>query len=786
MKKMFSILFLLLIIGMFAVSAQPELSFPEIDVSNAIHGPSIEGEKNSLMLNNLEISYYSTVASYPFYGEGADILIKIKNIGENMETFQTTPISELRMNAPPGTLHFFSFQPDEITLKANEEKTIHYFSSNDAPGESTLDIDFWQGPSKATATIKLYSGNLEDAKLSDTAIVYGTITDTDGGPIRNAEIRIQVFSGGQSYYGMTDAFGRYVISLPSADDIKALFGEQDLLYNSLSYFVMVDKMGYEHYYQDGLLPKTGEKLENDFKLEKRISQEGYELEWENKVSDYYGFFYTFTDDNWNYIAAAQAKHPPELGKPTNFYLFDAKTGELKWKQPTGDDCWGFDISRDGSMIAAGCNDNYVYLVDSDGNLKWKKDSGVSNREVELSHDGKYVLTGPYGNYDFALLKTEDGSLINGFTGIRESLRNSKFTKDDSEFVVGQSFGYTSMYKADGTKVWTNYVGEFPLFLAIDNQGNTYAAGKGRTLFKFDKDGNIKWSYRVPDHVVTSGAISEDGSRIAIGTVGAWVYYINGKNGQVIWRNRIDGENVGHNAVSISKDGKYVAVGGAPEYTLFVFNEKGTRILVDTSQENDDPILEAKWATIGKYASTGTQKGVMGTYISADGKKIVAGYGDNYIREFKWVEFKETEVEQPQEGNMLPPPLEKPGEVQKGCGDGICDEYEAANKICPKDCGWETPQEKIVENKEKNIFSRAIGWFLNLLGLQKEASDKIEVSHQSPQGNQEFQPIPHQIGPKNQPPQAPQGESNLNNPKCPDRICDEYEKADKNLCPADCE
>ncbi|MDP2906641.1 MAG: hypothetical protein Q8O03_01760, partial [Nanoarchaeota archaeon] len=368
-----------------------------------------------------------------------------------------------------------------------------------------------------------------------------------------------------------------------------------------------------------------------------------------------------------------------------------------------------------------------------------------------------------------LLKSEDGSLIKGFTGIRESLRNSKFTKDDSKFVIGQSFGYTSMYKTDGTKLWTNYVGEFPLFLAIDNQGNTYASGKGRTLFKFDINGKIKWGYRVPDHVVTSGAISEDGSRIAIGTVGAWVYYINGENGEVIWRNRIDGENVGHNAVSISKDGKYVAVGGAPEYTLFVFNEKGTRILAHKSQENDDTILEAKWATIGKEASAGSQKGIMGTYISSDGKKIVAAYGDNYIREFNWVAFKETEEEEPEEKNMLSPPLEKPGEEGvKGCGDNICDDYETANKICPEDCGWETPRRKIEENKEynkKNIFTRAIDWFLELLGLQKkQVGDKPWLEPESPK-EELSSPV---------------------NPKCPDGICDEFEKADKKLCPEDCE
>ncbi|MDP2907960.1 MAG: carboxypeptidase-like regulatory domain-containing protein, partial [Nanoarchaeota archaeon] len=85
---------------------------------------------------------------------------------------------------------------------------------------------------KVTATIKLYSSSEEEARLSNTAIVYGTVTDAAGEPVKNALVRIQVFSGGESYYKTTDEFGKYTISLPSMDDIKSLFGEQDLLYNS--------------------------------------------------------------------------------------------------------------------------------------------------------------------------------------------------------------------------------------------------------------------------------------------------------------------------------------------------------------------------------------------------------------------------------------------------------------------------------------------------------------------------------------------------------------------------
>lgn len=603
-----------------------------IDESAPVPVPPVLGENKTLKLGDIKITYYSVAASYPTISLGADLLMRVKNTGASAETFNVKQSGTV----PTWNRHFFVFHPENITLQPNEEKVLHYFASMDDKGEFNMNFDFWQVPDmsdKVTASVKFYGGS-SDERLKNTALVYGYVRDkATGKGISGAPVKINLYNGRESYYQQTDSQGMYSVAVPGVDDIRSFFGGQELYYSSLNYFVTVDASGYEYYYHDGIAPKRGERLGVDMSLDAAGAKPTYTMKWEQKVSDYYGFFYAFADDAWKYIAAAQAKHEPSLDKATNFYLFDASTGEVKWKYPTGNECWGFDISRDGSMVSAGCNDNYVYVIGSDGTLKWKKDSGATNREVEFSHDGKYLVTGPMSNYDSVLMKTSDGTILQGFSDAKQWLRNSKFTNDDSKFVTGYSFGYISMHSTDGKILWTNYVGEFPLFLAVDNKDNTYASGKGRTLFAFDSSGNEKWHYRVPDHVVTSGAISDDGSRIAIGTIGAWVYYIDGADGNVLWRQKIGGENVGHNAVSISKDGKYVAIGGAPEYIIYVFNEHGTKIFSYKSQENIDPILNEKWAGIGKDASEGTQRGVMGTYISADGSKIVAAYGDDYVREF---------------------------------------------------------------------------------------------------------------------------------------------------------
>jgi len=607
--------------------------------------PPVTGEEKTLMLGNLEFTYYDAIFSDGMFSLGADILIHVKNNGTATETFYTQSDSDMHVTQIPNwVMHFFAYQATTITLQSGEEKTLHYFSSNDGSGEFTLNFEFWQQADqsdKIIAPINITSLS-ESHTFETTSAIYGYVLDkTTQQPIGNAEVIVNFYNGRETAArGTTDAQGRYVASTPSVDDITAYFGGQDLTYRSLGFFVTVQKDGYEYYYQDGVSPERGEQLRLDINLTPKETTETYTLDWENKVSDYYGFFWLKIDDDWNYVAASQAKHIPELNKATHFYLYDANTGEQKWSFPTGNECWGFDITQDGTLVAAGCSDGYVYVVNTnDGSLHWKKDSGGMNRFVEFSHDGTLLLTGPAPSgtntaYDFVLYNVSDGSIVKGFSGYNNWLRNGRFTDDDSKFVVGLSGGYVAMFNTtSGERLWDNYVGEFPLFLAVDNQDNTYACGKGRTLFSFDKDGDLRWSYRVPDHTTTAGMITPDGSHVVIGTVGAWVYDFNGATGEVRWRQRITGENVAHNAVSVSAGGGYVAIGSGPENVLTIFNTKGTKIFEQTSTLNPDPILDEKWATIGPTASAGTQKGIMCTVISADGSTVIAGYGDDYIRSF---------------------------------------------------------------------------------------------------------------------------------------------------------
>jgi outer membrane protein assembly factor BamB len=616
---------------------------PTIDASAAMRGPPVAGENRTLGHGNVEVSYYSVAAAYPTLSMGADFYFHVRNTGAAAETFSIAQAGQ----APTWNAHFFAFHPGTITLQPGESRNLHYFASLDSEGRFDMPFDVWQEADKsdkATVTATFYSGGQEESRIASDAAVYGYVRDADTGmPVADAAVEVTLFSGRDSSRATTDSEGRYAVAVASVDAIRAFLGKQDTSYTSFAHSASVEADGYEYSYTADIAPAHGEKLQIDIELQPAAAKPTYKLAWESKVSDYYGFFWTVVDSGWTRVVASQAKHPPELGKATNFYMFDASTGAKLWAYPTANECWGIDISRDGATVAAGCSDNYVYVVNAaDGTLRWKADSGGMNREVELSHDGTLLVTGPAraadgSAYDFALFKAADGALVRGFSGLSNWLRNAKFTADDKRFVVGITGGYVAMYDAaSGTKVWENYIGEFPLFLAVDAGGNTYATGKGRTLFSFDAAGRTRWSMRMPDHTSGTGAITPDGSRVAVGTVGGWVYYVDGADGTVLWRTRPkDGgiESTGHNGVSISADGKYVVVGFGPDNRMIVYNEHGTAVFDVTEPANTDPVLDAKWATIGAGSSTSSQRAVMCTYASSDGGRIIAAYGDDYVRAF---------------------------------------------------------------------------------------------------------------------------------------------------------
>ncbi len=593
-----------------------EFALPPIDANLPLPNPP-EGQLITKQLGDVEISYFSTAIIRGMTESGVDFFITLKNKGSSAAVISFTPGEELAKTVPKWNLHFFSFQDSPITIEAGSEKKLWYFASLDSgSGEFTLNFQLANGASKIDLLVK-FGATEDQLRGKETSFILGKVKDEDGKPIANVRVDAVMNCGRMNFQGNTDDSGRYFITLLGMEDINAIYGGRELACDSRDYYLSVSENGYEYYFKENVAPTRKAFAEVNITLEKREEADTYSLAWEKLVDDVYGFFWVKPSSDWSVFAATQAKHPPELNKPTNFYLFDSQ-GNILWKQPTGNECWSIDISADGSKVVAGCHDGKVYAVDRSGKSLWTFDAGAMVRSACISKDGKKVLSGAIQR--LYLFNADDGTKQE-VPWINEWFRNCQFYKDGSGFVAGART--LAGFDSNSNRKWSYVIGEFPMFLAVDNNKDVFAAGKSRTLFSFDADGNLRWKHRIPDHVVGAGAVTPDGSRIALGTVGGMVYLFDG-NGNLLWKRATsavweEGGAVGHNAVAISADGSRIIVGTAPSNCVIVFNEKGTQLWRYCAEAN----AQSKDALVG----------VTNVQISSDKSKIIAAYGDNYMREF---------------------------------------------------------------------------------------------------------------------------------------------------------
>ena len=599
--------------------------FPPIDTDAPLPeypATAPKGELVAKQLGNVEVKYFSTAIARGMSESGVDYFIALKNAGSSEVSVNLSSDGELAAFVPKWNLHFYSFQNSPVKLSAGEEKKLWYFASLDSGTEEPFTVKFrlWlEGDSGNAIELPVAFGSAqENLRGKETSIIYGYVKDSAGKPVSNAEILAVMNCGRMDFRQESDSQGKYAMKVLAMEDIDAIYSTRGSIgCDSTDYFVSADVEGYEYYFKEHVAPKRKEFARLDIVLQKKSESVSYALKWEKQVQDNYGFFWVKPSADWSAFAASQAKHPPELNKPTNFYLFDSQ-GNILWKQATGNECWGIDIAADGSKVAAGCHDKKIYSVDMTGKLLWSFDSGAMIRTACFSNDGKKVFSGGIGM--LYLFNSDDGTKKDiAWSG--QWLRNCAFYQDDSGFIAGAR--ELAGFDSSASQKWVNIIGEFPLFLGIDSQKNVFAAGKNRTLFSFDSGGKLRWKHRIPDHVVTAGAVTQDGSKIVLGTVGGMIYLFDNA-GNLLWKRGASrpGEPgwLGHNAITISDDGKRIVAGLAQKNCVAVYNDKGTIL----------------WEGCSEIAQVSNDliPGPANVRISRDNKEIIAVYGDNYIRLFE--------------------------------------------------------------------------------------------------------------------------------------------------------
>jgi outer membrane protein assembly factor BamB len=126
-------------------------------------------------------------------------------------------------------------------------------------------------------------------------------------------------------------------------------------------------------------------------------------------------------------------------------------------------------------------------------------------------------------------------------------------------------------------------------------------------------------------------MSADGNLIVLGTVSGWVLAFN-NNGDLLWQRHLPGNLQGHNALDVSPNGQFIAVGSAGDVEhagyVTLFNRSGA-VLWQTQFRDRRDQGTFKYP----YTYDHNHRGAITVAVSDDGGYIVAGYGDSTLRIF---------------------------------------------------------------------------------------------------------------------------------------------------------
>jgi WD40 repeat protein len=469
-----------------------------------------------------------------------------------------------------------------------------------------------------TVTFKDISYDSLVKDVSITGYVYDNETKK---PVTGAEIRIEPWSAIFSESMSSDSGGHYTISLLSTDYLNELMATYHCR-GYRGYFIQVSADGYESAYEKDLMIHGNEAKSMDFYLNPVKKTASYHMVWDKEIE--YSVWRIPVSEDWRYMAVAPGRHPTGEWVPTktHMYLYNSSGSQL-WNYSVDDELWGADITRDGKYIAAGAHDGdrHIYVWNNTGSLVWSLNVNGAARSVRFTSDGRYLggAPGRCGAGCFDLFNTTSGETVWEYeTG--DWVRTMEFSKGDQYAAFGSSDGYLYLTDMNGSFKWRRFHGGYVPFITemSDNLSSIAVAGKGHELLVYDKEGNLRWSYQT-EQVITAGSMTPDGSRIALGTVAGYVYFLDGE-GRLLWRYHVQGISVGHNAVKLTDDGKYLIIGTGDR--TMVFDDQGTVF----------------WQYV-HYSPQGTPmhpftSGSIYVDISSDAKKLVFGTALDHVYYFE--------------------------------------------------------------------------------------------------------------------------------------------------------
>jgi WD40 repeat protein len=563
--------------------------------------------------------------------------LKISNTGDKDEFISFLPSSSPQKEnwliiLPTGTLKISpkeeieiiaTFEPRSSPEKSEEE--IKYDFQIEANGIKTIPL-----------TIKYKT--IDWFSLPKQGKIKITIFDKETKkPIPDAEVSLSLPSGLWDEREITDFKGAVEFHVPSNNYLNSLYEEYNVATSYTGYFLEVSKEGYKAYYQSEIIPDT------NLEIFLEPQKECFEFEKIAEKQTEFSIWWIKASENFEYIVTSAGAHPnPNIKPPKEVavYFFNGEGKEL-WRYPISvsnynntDVCWGLDITSDGSYVAVGCYDGSVYLLNQKGEMVKKYQASGAVRWLKFSPDNKYLAFGPTkgGPSYFGLFEVPSLDLVwENIVG--DWARTVAFSQDGNLVAVGSSNGAFNIFDSKGEKLWQNSNGGLvPFLVGFDKKMEKVATGgKGRNVVVYNISGGVLWN-RIIDHVITAGNMAENGA-IAVGTVGGMVYYFN-PDGKISFRKTHGG--VGHNGVYLTKNGKYVLVGGT---NPTLFDNNGT--ILWQLRPGEQGILYSSAEQIG---------GVNAVMLSEDASLMILGYDDGKIEFWKGKKILRNLVKEPISGD----------------------------------------------------------------------------------------------------------------------------------------
>jgi len=221
---------------------------------------------------------------------------------------------------------------------------------------------------------------------------------------------------------------------------------------------------------------------------------------------------------WSYYTPSQIQTTPALGKDGVLYFANLSKNEslyalnsdgtLKWKTTVGNIASSPAIGKDNTIYVMAGDGNYacdLYAVNMDGSIKWifpfsskcwnlSTTSSVENSSPAIDSNGTIYIGN--GNSLYAINPNGTSRWIFE-TG--DHISSSPVINSDNTIFLGSEDKYFfAINSVDGSLKWhyltENIINSTPI---IGSDGVVYVASGG-TIYAFNSDGSLRWTYEITD------------------------------------------------------------------------------------------------------------------------------------------------------------------------------------------------------------------------------------------------------------------------------------------------